>query len=258
MSEQVFSSEPKSISHHLQELYSLVKTSIVLIGIFSLLWSIFTPQILTYWIGMFNLDSEAGNLSIYAPFNWLEIKWSSSIILGILTAVPIFSYMLLRFASPGLYQSEYNWLRFALMANSVLLPLTTIMIWFWAIPEIISLLGSVSELENVRTSYDAAEIINLALGSTWIAILSIVLITSLSMARSISTSEDQYYWTRTRLVLIFSGLIILTIPDTFDGLRIAISILLAYICIKISRLLPVAKNESNDIQDVTAFKGRTL
>ena len=144
------------------------------------------------------------------------------------------------------------------MANSVLLPLTTIMIWFWAIPEIISLLGSVSELENVRTSYDAAEIINLALGSTWIVILSIVLITSLTMARSISTSEDQYYWTRTRLVLIFSGLIILTIPDTFDGLRIAISILLAYICIKISRLLPVAKNESNNIQDVTAFKGRTL
>ena len=137
MSEQVFSSESKSILYHLQELYSLVKTSIVLIGIFSLLWSIFTPQILTYWIGMFNLDSEAGNLSIYAPFNWLEIKWSSSIILGILTAVPIFSYMLLRFTSPGLYQSEYNWLKFALMANSVLLPLTTIMIWFWAIPEII-------------------------------------------------------------------------------------------------------------------------
>ena len=96
MTEQMINLEPKPMENHLQELYSLVKNTILFASISAIGWSIVSPQLLTDWVNLFNIADNIDQLSIYSPFNWIEVKWSFSIMMGIITAFPLFSVMLYR------------------------------------------------------------------------------------------------------------------------------------------------------------------
>tara|TARA_B100000614_G_scaffold14410_3_gene12025 strand:+ start:3589 stop:4362 length:774 start_codon:yes stop_codon:yes gene_type:complete len=255
MSEQMINLEPKPLENHLQELYSLVKNTILFASISAIGWSVVAPQLLTEWANLFNNNVNINQLSIYSPFNWIEVKWSFSIMMGIITSFPLFSAMLYRFSKPGLYPNELFPVKFILIANSLLLPLSIFLIWVWGVPTMVKYANGLSQLENISARYDLFEIVNFSLGLTFMAIISFILMTSLILSRIIGDLGGVNSWLRPRIIIISFGLLILTMPSVFEGLRIPLSFVIIYVSDFFARSIPLAKNMANIIQDDTALKG---
>ena len=237
-------SPPKPVSYHLQDLYSIIRSTVILVALCTIFWSLTSASILTEWASTFNFSEGSQNLAIYSPFEWIEIKWSFSLLMSMISVIPVASFLLLRFAKPGLYPQEYSWLRFVFLINSILLPIMIFIIWFWLMPEMVNAASSISELNNVSPRYDVAEITRLAIGITWITIVSLMLINSLTIARSTNSQIGIYFWVRPRLIVICLGLLILTLPSTFEGLRLVFSSSIIIVCDYLSRLVPLTKNDA--------------
>ena len=149
MSENPSLSPPKPLSNHFQDLYSIIRSTVILVTIFSILWSLASTAILTEWTHSFSFNDDSKGLVIYSPFEWVEIKWSFSILMSMITVIPILSFMVFRFAKPGLYPHESKWLGRVLLINSFVLPLLIFIIWFWFVPEMASTASSLSEINNL-------------------------------------------------------------------------------------------------------------
>ena len=242
MSENSSLSPPKPLSNHFQDLYSIIRSTVILVTIFSILWSLASTAILTEWTHSFSFNDDSKGLVIYSPFEWVEIKWSFSILMSMITVIPILSFMVFRFAKPGLYPHEYKWLGRVLLINSFVLPLLIFIIWFWFVPEMANTASSLSEINNVTPRYDVAEITKLAIGITWVAIVWVVLFNSLTIIRFTNEEIGIYNWARPRLIIICLGLLILTLPSIFEGLRILISTSVIVLSDLASKTVPLGGN----------------
>ena len=242
MSENASLSPPKPLSNHFQDLYSIIRSTVILVTIFSILWSLASTALLTEWTQSFTFNDDSKSLVIYSPFEWVEIKWSFSILMSMITVIPILSFMVFRFAKPGLYPHESKWLGRVLLINSFILPLLIFIIWFWFVPEMANTASSLSEINNITPRYDVAEITKLAIGITWVAIVWVVLFNSLTIIRFTNGEIGIYDWARPRLIIICLGLLILTMPSTFDGLRILISTLVIVMSDLASKTAPLGGN----------------
>ena len=242
MSENASLSPPKPLSNHFQDLYSIIRTTVILVTIFSILWSLASTAILTEWTHSFSFNDDSKGLVIYSPFEWVEIKWSFSILMSMITVIPILSFMVFRFAKPGLYPHESKWLGRVLLINSFVLPLLIFIIWFWFVPEMASTASSLSEINNITPRYDVAEITKLAIGITWVAIVWVVLFNSLTIIRFTNEEIGIYNWARPRLIIICLGLLILTLPNIFEGLRILISTSVIVLSDLASKTVPLGGN----------------
>ena len=243
MSENASLSPPKPLSNHFQDLYSMIRTTVILVTIFSILWSLASTAILTEWTHSFSFNDNSKGLVIYSPFEWVEIKWSFSILMSMITVIPILSFMVFRFAKPGLYPHESKWLGRVLLINSFILPLLIFIIWFWFVPEMANTASSLSEINNITPRYDVAEITKLAIGITWVAIVWVVLFNSLTIIRFTNEEIGIYNWARPRLIIICLGLLILTLPSIFDGLRILISTSVIVLSDLASKTAPLGGND---------------
>ena len=237
-------SSPKPLSNHFQDLYSIIRSTVILVALFSILWSLASTVLLTEWTHSFTFNDDSKNLVVYSPFEWVEIKWSFSILMSMTTVIPISSYMVFRFAKPGLYPHEHRWLRTVLIINSFILPLLIFVIWFWFVPEMANTASSLFELDNVSPRYDVAELTKLAIGITWVTIVWAVLLNSLTIIRFTNGEIGIYHWARPRLIIICLGLLILTLPSTFDGLRILISASIILFCDFLSKFVPLSGNDN--------------
>ena len=242
MSENSSLSPPKPLSNHFQDLYSIIRSTVILVTIFSILWSLASTAILTEWTHSFSFNDDSKGLVIYSPFEWVEIKWSFSILMSMITVIPILSFMVFRFAKPGLYPHESKWLGRVLLINSFVLPLLIFIIWFWFVPEMASTASSLSEINNITPRYDVAEITKLAIGITWVAIVWVVLFNSLTIIRFTNEEIGIYNWARPRLIIICLGLLILTLPNIFEGLRILISTSVIVLSDLASKTVPLGGN----------------
>ena len=242
MSENASLSPPKPLSNHFQDLYSIIRSTVILVTIFSILWSLASTAILTEWTHSFSFNDDSKGLVIYSPFEWVEIKWSFSILMSMITVIPILSFMVFRFAKPGLYPHEYKWLGRVLLINSFVLPLLIFIIWFWFVPEMANTASSLSEINNITPRYDVAEITKLAIGITWVAIVWVVLFNSLTIIRFTNEEIGIYNWARPRLIIICLGLLILTLPNIFEGLRILISTSVIVLSDLASKTVPLGGN----------------
>ena len=243
MSENASLSPPKPLSNHFQDLYSMIRTTVILVTIFSILWSLASTAILTEWTHSFSFNDDSKGLVIYSPFEWVETKWSFSILMSMITVIPILSFMVFRFAKPGLYPHESKWLGRVLLINSFVLPLLIFIIWFWFVPEMANTASSLSEINNITPRYDVAEITKLAIGITWVAIVWVVLFNSLTIIRFTNEEIGIYNWARPRLIIICLGLLILTLPSIFDGLRILISTSVIVLSDLASKTAPLGGND---------------
>tara|TARA_B100000927_G_scaffold284654_1_gene273830 strand:+ start:13083 stop:13859 length:777 start_codon:yes stop_codon:yes gene_type:complete len=256
MSQNNYDLESKPMEYHLQDLYSLLKRVVLLVSISGIAWSLVAPQLLLEWVSMFDLQDNSSYLSIYAPFNWIEVKWSFSIMMGLVTVIPIFSFLIYRFSKPGLYPTEILPIKFILVINCFFLPISILGIWVWAVPKMVEFSESLSKLDNVNAQYDFSEIISLALGFSTMTVIAIILISSLLLSRIIGDASGIYSWFRPRIIVISLGLLIITMPTVFEGLRVPISLAILYICDMSSKLYPLKEYESLPIQNDTALKGR--
>ena len=71
------------VSEHFSELYKIIRTSALIVIIFSLLLSFFIDDLIKYWLGNLGLDYQLISLSVYSPYDWINIKWAILLIFSI-------------------------------------------------------------------------------------------------------------------------------------------------------------------------------
>ena len=226
---------------HLEELNSIARKAAFVMLLLCIFWSFTANQVVSMWLEIVPLPIGPNNenLSVYGPFDWIQMRWSVVILLSMLTMLPMVSVLTYNFAKSGLFPRERNWLTAVLILTTTIVPVSIIIIWAFGIPALIDFSRISGTPEGILIRYDAASIFSLGLGVTWVMVVWSVTTITLSLSRifgMVSSGKTRF---RNRLLTISSGIIILTLPVEYDGLKLVIAIMMALLADVISQTAPV-------------------
>ncbi len=209
--------------------------SIVLCGLISLIISFFIQGLIEQWIEVFSSEDDL-TLTLYSPYDWYTMRWSASILLGLISSFPLFCRGLYIFMESGLYERERQAIQKLFFTVSLMVP-TAILFVIYITPKIASLVVLSDEIDGVEAMIDPVSIAKFSLSISWIFTIIITLICILSTTRILIPDFERNTSIRMRFHLIFGALLIVAMADNFDGLRIVIIFGLAYISESISKLI---------------------
>jgi len=230
-----------TLSNHLSEaLRSLriISVSLVIIGLF---WSWTVSDVIYAWIEILPIQSgpENMNLAVFAPFDWVGTRISAVIMLSTLSVLPLASILFYRFSAPGLLPKEEKWLSSIMLFTTIAIPFAVLLMWVWIIPSLFSFASSSNHFNEVGIRYDVGAIFSVSLGASWILIIWSLTAVSLALARLYGLVNDSELRFRLRILAIFCGTLILTLPVEYDGLRLVIAFFTALSADAISRTIPL-------------------
>ena len=230
-----------SHSGHFNEVHVIARRSAILFLILCIFWSFTANQLISLWIEFSPLPTGPNNenLSVFAPFDWIQMRWSVIILLSIVSILPFMSIMTYRFAKPGLYPRERSWLTAVLFLTTTIVPFCILLIWFWGLPSLLEFSLSHGTPEGVLVRYDASAIFSLGLGATWVLVVWSVTTTTLALSRIFGMVYYGKTRFRNRMIAISFGLIILTLPVEYDGLKLVIASLTALSADIVSKTAPI-------------------
>tara|TARA_Y100001970_G_scaffold58291_1_gene73953 strand:- start:21996 stop:22526 length:531 start_codon:yes stop_codon:yes gene_type:complete len=160
-------------------------------------------------------------------------------LLSIVSILPLMSVMSYKFAKPGLYPRERKWLISVLFLTTAIVPICILVIWTFGLPALFDLSMTHGVPEGVLVRYDAASIFSLGLGATWVLVVWSVTTATLSLSRIFGMVYSGKTRFRNRMLAISSGIVILTLPVEYNGLKIVIAILTAISAEMVSQTAPV-------------------
>jgi len=234
---------PENVIHsqHFEELHSIARKSALLFLIICIIWSFVCNQAISLWLDKSPLPTGPNNenLAVFEPFDWIQMRWSIVMLLSIVSILPLMSVMSYKFAKPGLYPRERKWLIYVLILTTTIVPISIFVIWAFGLPALFDLSLSHGVPEGVLVRYDAASIFSLGLGATWVLVVWSVTTTTLSLSRIFGMVNSGKARFRNRMLAISSGIIILTLPVEYDGLKIVIAIMTALSAEMVSQTAPV-------------------
>ena len=234
---------PENVNHsqHFEELHSIARKSALLFLIICIIWSFVCNQAISLWLDKSPLPVGPNNenLAVFEPFDWIQIRWSIVMLLSIVSILPLMSVMSYKFAKPGLYPRERKWLISVLILTTAMVPISIFIIWAFGLPALFDLSMSHGVPEGVLVRYDAASIFSLGLGATWVLVVWSVTTTTLSLSRIFGMVHSGKTRFRNRMLAISTGIVILTLPVEYDGLKIVIAILTALSAEMVSQTAPV-------------------
>ena len=123
------------------------------------------------------------------------------------------------------------------------IPILLYFIWFISLPFLVNYFDDIGIVEGgtniISARYDAVSIISIGIGISWILLIGTLTTLVLSMSRFFGMVVDNESRIRIRILLISFSLVLLSLPNTYDGLRIVISLLTIFFADSISRLTPI-------------------
>ena len=229
------------IQEHLRELNIISRKISFALIIMCLFWSFSIDNMITHWLGILPLETGPNNenMSIYGPFEWLQLRWAAVILLALLSLLPLISIQSYSFASPGLYPTERNWLVSVLILTTTIIPIVIFLIWYQGIPMLFELSEASGRPDGVLVRYDAYSIFSIGMAISWVLVVWSMTTISLSLTRIFGMINNGQTRFRKRLLAISTGVIILTLPIEFDGLKIIIGIISAILADFVSDTMPV-------------------
>jgi len=239
--DQYSKADPGRFMVHLEELNSIARKAAFVMLLLCIFWSFTANHVVSMWLEIVPLPTGPNNenLSVYGPFDWIQMRWSVVILLSMVTMLPMVSVLTYKFAKPGLFPRERNWLIAVLILTTTVVPVSIIVIWAFGIPALLDFTRISGTPAGILIRYDAASIFSLGLGVTWVMVVWSVTTITLSLSRifgMVSSGKTRF---RNRLLAISSGIILLTLPVEYDGLKLLIAIMMAFLADVISQTAPV-------------------
>jgi hypothetical protein len=191
------------------------------------------------WVLAASTGSNESVMSLYSPMDWIGVRWTLILLLSSISVLPIFSILIYRFSRDGLYSDERRWLATLLSTFSIIAPLLTVAIWTWGISAIFLVSEEIGSINGVEEMYDVSKVVELSLGMTWVVLIVTLTSLALALSRSILSSGGEETRFRIRLMLMSTGMLILTLPVVYDGLRIVIAVSAIVAADQFSKLMPV-------------------
>ncbi len=230
-----FGDRPVPVANHLAQLHSVIRRAALVFVIIAAITSIWIESIVFDWA---STQSPAGALSVYGPYDWVEMRIVAVFIIAATLTLPFLSLDIRKFARPGLSLAEKRWFDSFLLLSAILVPLTLYWVWFEMIPYFVEIGLELDTISGVSAHYDAAELFALASGLSWILILLFISSLFLSLSRIFGLVEGGHSRFRNRILAICAGTLILTLPATFEGVRVLIAVTVACLTEILSRSTP--------------------
>ena len=240
---QSYQNDKMPFSEHFSELFRIIRFSALGVVIISIFLSFFIDDILNNWLKSLSLSADNYVFSVYSPYDWIDTKWALLLIFSIALIMPYTTFKIRNFALPGLYDMEKKWFTFSLLLSGVIIPILLYFIWFISLPFLVNYFDDNGMVEGgnniVLARYDVVSIISIGIGISWILVIGTLTALVLSMSRFFGMVADNESRIRIRILLISFSLVLLSLPNTYDGLRIIISLLTIFFADSISRLTPI-------------------
>jgi len=228
------------IEKHFVELNSILRKLAILFLLFCIIWSSVSHHVISGWLELLHIQNSPnnGDLFVYSPFDWLGVRWSTILLLSLISVLPFASIQIYLFSRIGLIPRERTWLTVVLISSTAAIPLIIVLVWILGLPVLFDVAEAAGTIDGVGVRYDAASVFSIALGASWImAIWSLTAIT-LSLTRVLGLVELGSTRMRLRFLAISAGLLVLTLPVEYDGLRLLTAIIVTYTADAISRKTP--------------------
>lgn len=211
---------------HLQDLNKIVRRAALTLFVFCLFWSLIVNQAVTQWLEIMPIPTGPNNenLSVYGPFDWIQMRWSIVILLSLVSMLPMVSIEVYNFAKSGLFPRERNWLSAVLVLTTTIVPISIVVIWVFGLPALFEFSRIAGMPEGILVRYDASSIVSLGMGITWLLIVWSVTTITLSLSRVFGMVASGKTRFRNRLLALSTGILILTLPIEYDGLKIIMAI----------------------------------
>ena len=229
------------IQEHLSDLNIIARRISFTLIVMCVFWSFSIDSMITHWLGLLPLETSPNNeyMSIFGPFDWIQLRWAAVILLAFLSLLPLIAIQAYSFASPGLYPTERNWLVSVLILTTTIIPIVIFLIWYQGIPILFELSEASGRPDGVLVRYDAYSIFSIGMAISWVLVVWSMTTISLSLTRIFGMINNGQTRFRKRLLAISTGVIILTLPIEFDGLKIIIGIVSAILADFVSGTMPV-------------------
>ncbi len=223
--------EPEGMSflNHLEELRWRVIKAIISVIVCAVPAFIFWEQIFE-WVLIYPLRyAKTTPRIIYTnPTEAIILSIKISIVCGIILAAPIIFFQIWRFVSPGLYKSERR-LVLPLVFVSTLLFLMGISFSYFSVPFVISFLADYSE-GKMDALYRSQEYLGflIKLGLAFGVVFELPVVSFVLTKAGIVTPSFLIKNIKYAIVLVFILAAILTPPDIFSQMLLALPLLVLY------------------------------
>ena len=203
---------------HLDELSIRVTIVFLFVGGLTLVWSFSVDQVLQSLVQ--HLQPCQGEcMNVYDPAQWSAVRWSTALLLGFISSLPLVLYHLFQFSKPGLLDSEYRFFkRWTLLATATGL-IATYVIVIGFLPELYRFGFDQHRGAGLEAQYNTVHVVMLALylvWTTWIfATTVLLLIIGGTLGLITSATAD---WFRLRIYGLGGLLILTTIPSHASSL----------------------------------------
>ena len=225
--------------NHFSEFHSVFRKTALFLLVFAALWSTISTSMIGDWVLAASPEGNESVMSLYSPMDWVGVRWTLILLLSSISVLPIFSILIYRFSRSGLYGDERRWLATLLSIFSIIAPFLTVAIWTWGISAIFSVSEEIGAINGVEEMYDVSMVVELSLGMTWVVLIITLTSLALAFSRFILSSVGEGTRFRIRLMLMSTGILILTLPVVYDGLRVIIAVSAIIAADQFSKLMPV-------------------
>ncbi len=257
MSLQVSSDIKLPINVHISNVLLLVRKNIFLFITFSIIWAFMIEDLILSWIKSTKLMNSL-ELSIYGPYDWVEIQWTMVFLLSLISIMPYMCMSINNYVKIGIFPNEKSWITSILILNLIFLPFLLILIWVIILPEILSSFSLNGELVNIGNQYDASTIFKFTIGLSLLVILFSFTTISLSLARLIGFADSQESNLINQIIFFSGSITFLIMPNEFEGLKLISAILIVYLANNISKTIPhyPIGNRSFDVLSIENNTGK--
>jgi Sec-independent protein secretion pathway component TatC len=209
------------ISSHLDELLNRLGLLLFALTVSSIIWIFFIDSVLAWYLIRISPCPVSECLSVFAPAEWVSLRWMSALLLGSITIIPLFCWQAINFTRPGMLPQERHWLSSTILIGGIVSISILLLTMLYLIPMVMLWAHQGSSESGVVATYDAVEILRISF-----AVLSVELIVLLAMMSALMAGvvglldANSLTWFRIRIHGFSLALVWLSIPSHLTGIRL--------------------------------------
>ena len=210
---------------HLDELAARTTVVFVVTGVLTVVWSFFVDEVL---VSLMNrLQPCTGDcLNVYDPAQWSAVRWTTALLLALISSAPVAVYHLLSFSKPGLLPNEYIALKRWIFSGFFVVSVLAYILMADGLPWLYQVGFEQHTEAGLAAQYSAIDMLNVALYLIWVVMVAtltwllIIMIGHLQLLTS-ATAD----WWRWRMYGMGSLLLVLTVPEAASSATLPLLVL---------------------------------